>query len=64
MGMSIGLVSSCLPSAWITFIRALKEGAFDMDLLKLKAFPLTVKDKAKIWINSLSPRTIMNWAEL
>ena len=23
-----------------------KEGAFDMDLLKLKAFPLTLKDKA------------------
>ena len=41
-----------------------KEGAFDMDLLKLKAFPLTLKDKAKIWLNSLRPRTIMNWAEL
>ena len=27
-----------------------KEGAFDMDLLKLKAFPLTLKDKAKIWL--------------
>ena len=25
-----------------------KEGATDMDLLKLKAFPLTLKDKAKI----------------
>ena len=36
----------------------------DMDLLKLKAFPLTLKDKAKIWINSLRPRTIRNWAEL
>ena len=34
------------------------EGAIDMDLLKLKAFPLTLKDKAKIWINSLRPRTI------
>ena len=29
-----------------------KEGAFDMDLLKLKAFPLTLKDKAKIWLYS------------
>ena len=28
-----------------------KEGATDMDLLKLKAFPLTLKDKAKIWLN-------------
>ena len=41
-----------------------KDGAFDMDLLKLKAFPLTLKDKAKIWLNSLRPRTIRNWAEL
>ena len=35
-----------------------------MGLLKLKAFPLTLKDKAKIWLNSLRPRTIRNWAEL
>ena len=42
------------------------EGAIDMDLIKLKAFPLTLKDKAKakIWLNSLRPRTIRNWAEL
>ena len=41
-----------------------REGMMDMDLLKLKAFPLTLKDKAKIWLNSLRPRTIRNWAEL
>ena len=41
-----------------------KEGAFDMDLLKMKAFPLTLKDKAKVWLNSLRQRTIRNWAEL
>ena len=41
-----------------------KEGVMDMDLLKLKAFPLTLKDRAKIWLNSLRPRTIRNWAEL
>ena len=41
-----------------------KEGVPDMDLLKLKAFPLTLKDKAKIWLNSLRPRTIRNWVEL
>ena len=35
-----------------------KESATDMELLKLKAFPLTLKDKAKIWLNSLRPRTI------
>ena len=37
-----------------------KEGVPDMDLLKLKAFPLTPKDKAKIWFNSLRLRTIRN----
>ena len=41
-----------------------KEGTIDMDLLNLKAFPLTLKDKAKIWLNSLRPRTIRSWAEL
>ena len=40
------------------------EGTIDMDLLKLKAFPLTLKNKAKIWLNSLRPRTIRSWAEL
>ena len=41
-----------------------KEGTIDMELLKLKAFLLTLKDKSKIWLNSLKPRTIRNWAEL
>ena len=41
-----------------------KVGIIDMDLLKLKAFPLTLKDKANIWLNSLRPRTIRSWAEL
>ena len=41
-----------------------KEGVTDMDLMKFKAFPLTLKDKAKIWLNSLRPRTIRSWAEL
>ena len=35
-----------------------------MELLKLKAFPLTLKGKAKIWLNSLRPRTIRNWTEM
>ena len=33
-----------------------KEGAIDMGLLKLKAFTLTLKDKAKIRLNSLRPK--------
>ena len=41
-----------------------KKGAIDMELLKLKAFPLTLKEKAKIWLNSLRSRTIRNWTEM
>ena len=41
-----------------------KEDATDMDLFKMKAFPLTLKDKAKIWLNSLRPMTIRNWTHL
>ena len=41
-----------------------KEGVSDMDLLKLNAFPLTLKDKAKIWLNSLRPRPIINCTDL
>ena len=41
-----------------------KEGVTDMDLMRLKVFPLTLKDKAKIWLNSLRPRSIRNWIEL
>ena len=37
-----------------------KEGMMDINFLKLKAFPLTLKDKAKIWLNSLRLRTIRN----
>ena len=35
-----------------------------MELLKLKAFPLTLKDKTKIWLNSLRLRIIRSWTEL
>ena len=44
--------------------KTFKEGTIDMDLLKFKAFTLTLKDKAKIWLNSLRPRTIKSWAAL
>ena len=37
-----------------------KEDIPIVDLMRLKFFPLTLKDKAKIWINSLRPRTIRN----
>ena len=41
-----------------------KEDTTIVDLMRLKLFPLTLKDKAKIWLNSLRPRTIQNWTEM
>ena len=41
-----------------------KEGVTDMELLKLKVFPLTLKDKANIWFNSLKRRTIWDWGDM
>ena len=41
-----------------------KEDATNLDLMRLKFFPLTLKDKAKIWLNSLRPKTIRNWTEM
>ena len=37
-----------------------KEDIPNVDLMRLKSFPLTLKDKDKIWLNSLMPRTIRN----
>ena len=41
-----------------------KEDTTTLDLMRLKLFPFTLKDKAKIWLNSLKPRTIRNWTEM
>ena len=41
-----------------------KEDISNVDLMRLKFFPLTLKDKAKIWLNSLMPRTIMDWGDM
>ncbi|RVW23877.1 hypothetical protein CK203_094637 [Vitis vinifera] len=41
-----------------------KEGRASIDLMRLKLFPFTLKDKAKIWLNSLRPRSIRNWIDL
>ena len=38
-----------------------KEDTTTVDLMRLKLFPFTLKDKAMIWFNSLRPRTIQNW---
>ena len=35
-----------------------KEETTIVDLMRLKIFPFTLKDKEKIWLNSLRPRSI------
>ena len=41
-----------------------KEETATVDLMRLKLFPFTLKDEAKIWFNSLRPRSIQNWTEM
>ena len=41
-----------------------KEEIVTVDLMRLKLFPFTLKDKAKFWLNSLRPRSIRNWTEM
>ncbi|RVW19131.1 hypothetical protein CK203_095141 [Vitis vinifera] len=41
-----------------------QEGRASIDLMWLKLFPFTLKDKAKIWLNSLRPRSIRTWTDL
>nr|CAN70070.1 hypothetical protein VITISV_007957 [Vitis vinifera] len=41
-----------------------QEGGASIDLMRLNLFPFTLKDKAKIWLNSLRPRSIQTWTDL
>ena len=41
-----------------------KEETVTVDLMRLKLFPFTFKDKAKIWLNSLRPRSVQNLTEM
>ena len=40
------------------------QGGASIDLMRLKLFPFTLKDKAKVWLNSLRPRSIRAWPDL
>ncbi|KAF7134534.1 hypothetical protein RHSIM_Rhsim08G0061100 [Rhododendron simsii] len=35
-----------------------------LESAKLKLFPFSVKDKAKIWLNNMRPQSLANWADL
>nr|CAN64732.1 hypothetical protein VITISV_015384 [Vitis vinifera] len=41
-----------------------QEGGASIDLMRLKLFPFNLKDKAKIWLNSLRLRSICTWTDL
>ena len=41
-----------------------REGEALIDLMRIKLFPFTLKDKAKVWLNSLRPRSIRSWTDL
>ncbi|RVW43052.1 hypothetical protein CK203_090068 [Vitis vinifera] len=41
-----------------------QEGIASIELMRLKLFPFTLKDKAKLWFNSLRSQSIRSWLEL
>ena len=41
-----------------------EEDTTTVDLMRLNIFPFTLKDKAKILLNSLRPRSIWKWTEM
>ncbi|KAL4280479.1 hypothetical protein GQ457_03G013630 [Hibiscus cannabinus] len=34
------------------------------DVLKLKLFPYSLRDKAKVWLNNLHPGSLQSWTQL
>ncbi|XP_076947920.1 uncharacterized protein LOC143619995 [Bidens hawaiensis] len=40
------------------------DGTFDQDEVRLRLFQFSLKDKAKVWFNSLPTHSIRNWAEM
>ena len=41
-----------------------REANTPLEILLMKLFSLTLKDRAKTWLNSLRPYSIRNWGEL
>ena len=41
-----------------------QEANTPLEILLMKLFSLTLKDRAKTWLNSLRPYSIRNWGEL
>ena len=41
-----------------------QERTASIDLMRCKLFPFTLKDKAKVWLNSLRPQSIRSWPKL
>ena len=40
------------------------EEGVSIDMMRLVFFPFTLRDGAKVWLNSLTPRSIRTWTEL
>ena len=41
-----------------------KEETTTVDLMRLKLYPFTFKDKENFWLNYLRPRSIRNWTKM
>ena len=42
-------------------ISIFREANTPLEIFRMKLFPLSLKDKAKTWLNSLRPYSIRNW---
>ena len=41
-----------------------QKGIASIDIMRLKLFPFTLKDKNKVWLNSLRTQSIHSWTKL
>ena len=51
-------------SSFLEICDTQKINGVSLELIKLKLFPFSLKDKAKTWFNSLPKNTIVTWDEM
>ena len=51
-------------SNFLELCRTIKMNGVDHDVIKLKLFPFSLRDKARSWFHNLMPGSINRWGEL
>ncbi|KAK8684165.1 hypothetical protein V6N13_040196 [Hibiscus sabdariffa] len=50
--------------SFLEICKSFKIHGVSNDVLKLKLFPYSLRDKAKVWLNNLQPGSLQSWTEL